>query len=55
VSAQPEDPRRRLLFLLLAAVVALGISIGGSYLVVVIQNPSAKAEAPSFVYGSPTP
>jgi hypothetical protein len=51
----PESRRRGLLFLLLAVVLALGIAILGSYLVVVSQNPKTAGNAPSFVYGSPSP
>jgi len=50
-----EGGQIQLLFLLIAVVVALGISILGSYLIVVSQNPSASSNAPTFVYGSPSP
>ena len=42
------------LFLIVAVVLALGISALGSYLVVVSQNPSSAVSGPSFVYGSPS-
>ena len=50
-----ENGRRRLLILFLAIVLALGISVVGSYLIVVSQNPAAKVSGPAFVYGSPSP
>jgi hypothetical protein len=55
--AQEDHERRRrgLLFLLLAVILALALSILGSYLVVVSQNPSNTVNGPAFVYGSPTP
>ena len=54
-SEEPERRRRGLLFLLLAVLLALALSLLGSYLVVVSQNPSNTVHGPSFVYGSPTP
>jgi hypothetical protein len=51
----PPDRRRGILFLLLAVVLALVISVFGSYLVVVSQNPSKNVTGPAFVYGSPSP
>jgi hypothetical protein len=51
----PGNRGRGMLFLLLAVVLALGISILGSYLVVVGQNPKTAVNGPSFVYGSPSP
>jgi uncharacterized protein (UPF0333 family) len=53
--AGSERGQINLLFLVLAAILALGISIAGSYLVVVSQNPSSSVNGPSFVYGSPSP
>jgi uncharacterized protein (UPF0333 family) len=50
-----EHGQVSVLFLVLAAILALGISIAGSYLVVVSQNPSSNVSGPSFVYGSPSP
>ncbi len=47
--------RRGLIFLLMAVILALGLSVLGSYLVVVSQNPASRVNGPSFVYGSPTP
>ena len=46
---------RRGLFLLLAVLLALLISVGGSYLIVVSQNPSTSVKGPAFVYGSVSP
>ena len=50
----PPAGGRRILFLLLAVVLALGIAILGSYLVVVSQNPKTAVNG-AFVYGSPSP
>jgi hypothetical protein len=52
---EPDRRRRGLIFLLLAVILALGLSVLGSYLVVVSQNPSPVVTGPTFVYGSPTP
>jgi len=43
------------MLILLAALLALGISFLGAYLVVVSQNPASAVSGPAFVYGSPSP
>lgn len=45
--------RIRILILILA--ITLGLAIGGAYLAVVSQNPSAEANAPATVYGPLSP
>jgi hypothetical protein len=56
VSQNPDDRRRRpFLLIILAAILALGISFLGAYLVVLSQNPASAVSGPSFVYGSPSP
>ena len=47
--------RPRGLYLLIAAVVALLIAIGGSYAAVVSQNPGPAADQPLAVYGEVSP
>jgi hypothetical protein len=50
----PPSAQNRIVYLLLAGVLALGIAMGGAYLVVVSQNPSTTVTGPTFVYGSPS-
>ncbi len=53
--ASPGGAGHRGLFLLLAIILALLISVGGSYLIVASQNPSSNVKGPAFVYGSASP
>jgi len=47
----PTSRRRRFLFLLLSALLALGLALLGAYLVVVSQNPARAVKGPATVYG----
>jgi hypothetical protein len=58
MAAKESDADRRpsrLVYLLVAVIMALVLSILGAYMVVVSQNPAGAVSGPAFVYGSPTP
>jgi hypothetical protein len=48
---RPETQRRRLLFLLLSALLALALALLGAYLVVVSENSASAVKGPATVYG----
>jgi hypothetical protein len=53
VDESEDTRRRRALFLLLLALIAILLSLLGSYLVVISQNPASKVSQPGIVYGAP--
>lgn len=48
---QPGPIRRRFVFLLLSALLALGLALLGAYLVVVSQNSASAVKGPATEYG----
>jgi ABC-type Fe3+-siderophore transport system permease subunit len=45
----------RIRFLILVVAVSLALAMGGAYMAVVSQNPTAQSNAPGTVYGPLSP